>query len=163
NARLHFHAVHRMRPLPIGRVDPNVGRRVPTRRQINSLQTMWSSPYSMPIAVRYTQDALSRSGRSRPVDANAEPLNATTHKGDRAVHGQRRQGFVELLRLFPPAQGAGRRLVAVYARAGGGTPRFTLPAAGPTRSCNGRSSSGPGSCAARTIPGCFRGPARRWR
>ncbi len=45
----------------------------------------------------------------------------------------------------------------------GATPRFTLPAAGPTRSCNGRSSSGPGSYAARTTPGCFRGPARRWR
>src|SRR3989441_10872944 len=48
-------------------------------------------------------------------------------------------------------------------RAGGGRPRFTLPTAGPTRNCNGRSSSGPGSCAARTAPGCFRGPARRWR
>src|SRR5438034_682686 len=33
NGRLHFHAVHFMRTLPTGSVDPNFGRRVRNRRQ----------------------------------------------------------------------------------------------------------------------------------
>src|SRR5690348_17970660 len=44
--------------LPI--FDPNFGRRVRNRRQLNSLQNTWPYGYSMPIAVRYTQDAFSR-------------------------------------------------------------------------------------------------------
>src|SRR5260370_9479222 len=52
---LHFHAVHFMRTLPTGSVDPNFGRRVRNRRQLNSLQNTWPYGYSMPIAVRYTQ------------------------------------------------------------------------------------------------------------
>src|SRR5438132_2473033 len=35
NGRLHFHAVHFMRTLPTGSVDPNFGRRVRNRRQLN--------------------------------------------------------------------------------------------------------------------------------
>src|SRR5712672_1318921 len=69
NGRLHFHAVHFMRTLPTGSVDPNFGRRVRNRRQLNSLQNTWPYGYSMPIAVRYTQDAFSRSGWLCPVDA----------------------------------------------------------------------------------------------
>src|SRR5437588_370670 len=34
--------------------------RVRNRRQLNSLQNTWPYGYSMPIAVRYTQDAFSR-------------------------------------------------------------------------------------------------------
>src|SRR5262245_8152204 len=49
---LHFHAVHFMRTLPTGSVDPNFGRRVRNRRQLNSLQNTWPYGYSMPIAVR---------------------------------------------------------------------------------------------------------------
>src|SRR5207253_5608528 len=56
NGRLHFHAVHFMRTLPTGSVDPNFGRRVRNRRQLNSLQNTWPYGYSMPIAVRYTQE-----------------------------------------------------------------------------------------------------------
>src|SRR5437773_1129896 len=52
--------------------DPNFGRRVRNRRQLNSLQNTWPYGYSMPIAVRYTQDAFSRSGWSWPVDAKGE-------------------------------------------------------------------------------------------
>src|SRR5205809_571872 len=59
---LFIHAVHFMRTLPTGSVDPNFGRRVRNRRQLNSLQNTWPYGYSMPIAVRYTQDAFSRSG-----------------------------------------------------------------------------------------------------
>src|SRR5699024_12880190 len=60
-----------------GSVDPNFGRRVRNRRQLNSLQNTWPYGYSMPIAVRYTQDAFSRSGWLWPVDAKGEPLKAT--------------------------------------------------------------------------------------
>src|SRR5437667_4282975 len=73
NGRLHFHAVHFMRTLPTGSVDPNFGRRVRNRCQLNSLQNTWPYGYSMPIAVRYTQDAFSRSGWLWPVDAKGEP------------------------------------------------------------------------------------------
>src|SRR5476649_457090 len=69
NGRLHFHAVHFMRTLPTGSVDPNFGRRVRNRRQLNSLQNTWPYGYCMPIAVRYTQDAFSRSGWLWPVAA----------------------------------------------------------------------------------------------
>src|SRR5262249_50465407 len=74
NGRLHFHAVHFMRTLPTGSVDPNFGRRVRNRRQLNSLQNTWPYGYSMPIAVRYTQDAFSRSGCLWPVDAKVSRL-----------------------------------------------------------------------------------------
>src|SRR5262249_58011539 len=68
NGRLHFHAVHFMRTLPTGSVDPNFGRRVRNRRQLNSLQNTWPYGYSMPIAVRYTQDRKSGSaGMPRPI------------------------------------------------------------------------------------------------
>src|SRR5262245_53862596 len=43
---LHFHAVHFMRTLPTGSVDPNFGRRVRNRRQLNSLQNTWPYGYS---------------------------------------------------------------------------------------------------------------------
>src|SRR6266481_5327840 len=79
NGRLHFHAVHFMRTLPTGSVDPNFGRRVRNRRQLNSLQNTWPYGYSMPIAVRDTQDAFSRSGWLWPVDAKGEPLKATSY------------------------------------------------------------------------------------
>src|SRR5947209_20333034 len=70
---------HFMRTLPTGSVDPNFGRRVRNRRQLNSLQNTWPYGYSMPIAVRYTQDAFSRSGWLWPVDAKGEPLKATSY------------------------------------------------------------------------------------
>src|SRR5713101_3501456 len=68
-----------MRTLPTGSVDPNFGRLVRNRRQLNSLQNTWPYGYSMPIAVRYTQDAFSRSGWLWPVDAKGEPLKATSY------------------------------------------------------------------------------------
>src|SRR2546430_2038132 len=68
-----------MRTLPTGSVDPNFGRRVRNRRQLNSLQNKWPYGYSMPIAVRYTQYAFSRSGWLWPVDAKGEPLKATSY------------------------------------------------------------------------------------
>src|SRR5690554_8002359 len=54
NGRLHFHAVNFMRTLPTGSVDPNFGRRVPNRRQLNSLQNTWPCGNSMRIAGSYT-------------------------------------------------------------------------------------------------------------
>src|SRR5437867_334518 len=72
-------STNRNRTLPTGSVDPNFGRRVRNRRQLNSLQNTWPYGYSMPIAVRYTQDAFSRSGWLWPVDAKGEPLKATSY------------------------------------------------------------------------------------
>src|SRR2546425_10669428 len=79
NGRIHFHAVHFMRTLPTGSVDPNFGRRVRNRRQLNSLQNPCPYGYSMPIAVRYTQDAFPRAGCVRPVDAKGRPLKASRY------------------------------------------------------------------------------------
>src|SRR6476646_3460503 len=79
NGRLHFHAVHFMRTLPTRSVDPNFGRRVRNRRQLNSLQNTWPYGYSVPIAVRYTQDAFSRASGLWPVDAKGEPPKATSY------------------------------------------------------------------------------------
>src|SRR5258708_12350620 len=62
-----------------GSVDPNFGRRVRNRRQLNTLQNTCPYGYSMPIAVRYTQDAFSRSGWLWPGDAKGEPLKATSY------------------------------------------------------------------------------------
>src|SRR5882724_10946234 len=61
NGRLHFHAVHFMRTLPTGSVDPNFGRRVRNRRQLNSLQNTW------------------RYGWLWPIDDKGEPLKATSY------------------------------------------------------------------------------------
>src|SRR5260370_8843329 len=79
NGRLQFDAVHFMRTLATGSVDPNFGRGVRNRRQLNSLQNTWPYGYSMLIAVRYTQDAFSRSGWFWPVGAKGEPLKATSY------------------------------------------------------------------------------------
>src|SRR5258706_8710 len=68
-----------MRALPTGSVDPNFGRRERNRRQLNSLQNTLPYGYRLPIAVRYTQDAFSRSGWLWPVDAKGEPLKATSY------------------------------------------------------------------------------------
>ena len=54
---LHFHAVEFMRTLTTGSVVANFGRRVRTRRLLIRLLNTWPYGYSMPIAVRYTQDA----------------------------------------------------------------------------------------------------------
>src|SRR5205085_7664635 len=75
----HFRACHIIPTLATSSVDPNVGRRGRNRRQLNSLQNTWPYGYSMPIAVRYTQDAFSRSGWLWPVDAKGEPLKATRY------------------------------------------------------------------------------------
>src|SRR5205809_362702 len=63
-----------MRTLPTGSVFPHFGRRVTYSLKLNRLQNTWPYGYSMPIAVRYTQDAFSRSGWLWPVDAKGEPL-----------------------------------------------------------------------------------------
>src|SRR5207237_8953430 len=79
NGRLHFHAVHFMRTLPTGSVDPNFGRRVRNSRQLNSLQNTWPYGYSMHIAVRYKQDAFSRSGWLCLIYANGVMIIDTSY------------------------------------------------------------------------------------
>src|SRR5882724_7619270 len=48
-------------------------------RHLNSFPTTWPYGYSMPSAVRYSQDGFSRSGWLWPVDAKGEPLKATSY------------------------------------------------------------------------------------
>src|SRR5690554_7630354 len=57
---LHFHAVHFMRTLPTGSVDPNFGRRVRNRRQLNSLQNTWPYGYSRSEERRVGKECRSR-------------------------------------------------------------------------------------------------------
>src|SRR5437867_13197104 len=72
NGRLHFDAVHFLRTLPTGSVDPNFGRRVRNRRLLNSLHSTWLYGCSMSMEIRYTQDDFSFSGWLWSVDANGE-------------------------------------------------------------------------------------------
>src|SRR5262245_59112270 len=61
---------------------PRVARlmiHTPTAISIFVCLSTWPYGYSMPIAVRYTQDAFSRSGWLWPVDAKGEPLKATSY------------------------------------------------------------------------------------
>src|SRR5699024_12533531 len=76
---IHFHELYLMCTLPTRSVNPIISRRLRNRLQLNSLQNTWPSVYSMPIAVRYTQDAFSPSGWLWPVDAQGEPLKATRY------------------------------------------------------------------------------------
>src|SRR5688572_31247839 len=46
---------HFMRTLPTGSVDPNFGRRVRNRRQLNSLQNTW--PYKVRSEERFSRNA----------------------------------------------------------------------------------------------------------
>src|SRR5262245_59606991 len=70
NGRLHFHAVHFMRTLPTGSVDPNFGRRVRNRRQFffssrrrhTSCLSDWSSDVCSSDLTRRAKTA--RSGTS---------------------------------------------------------------------------------------------------
>src|SRR5256886_8243425 len=109
-----------MRTLPTGSVDPNFGRRVRNRRQLNSLQNTWSYGYSMPIAVRYTQDAFSRSGWLWPVDFffssrrrhtrfdcdwSLDVCSSDLFEGRLATYGPSYLGFVQwALAMDPPPE-----------------------------------------------------------
>lgn len=57
--RLHFHAVHFMRQVPLGAQDPNYGRpsKARFRRQIQCMCGLWEYGFNMPIAMRYSGDA----------------------------------------------------------------------------------------------------------
>src|SRR5206468_9112399 len=57
----------------------DVGLGIPAEPLFRSKVHIWPYGYSMPIAVRYTQDAFSRSGWLWPVDAKGEPLKATSY------------------------------------------------------------------------------------
>jgi len=77
--RLHFHVIHLVRTLPSGSFDPNYGRSVRNRRQIESFRGLWPYGFTQPIAVRYSQDAFTRLGWLWPVDAKGIPLKSTSY------------------------------------------------------------------------------------
>lgn len=74
--RLHFHVIHLCRDLPAGSIDPNFGRRVRNARQIDTFKSLWSYGQTLPIALRYCNDAFTRRGWLWPVDANGKPVEA---------------------------------------------------------------------------------------
>src|SRR5207237_8829610 len=65
--------------LPTASSVPNNGRLVLIRHHLYNMQNTCPYVYSMPIAVRNTQDAFSRAGWLWPVDAKGEPLKATSY------------------------------------------------------------------------------------
>src|SRR5207237_785627 len=69
NVLFYFHSVYFLRLPSTVTVHPHFDRRVRNPLQLNSLQNTWHYGYSMPIAVRYTQAAFSRSGWLWPVAA----------------------------------------------------------------------------------------------
>lgn len=73
NGRLHFHVLYFLKALPKGCVDPNLGRRVRNRRQVDRLR-VWPYGFSAPIALRYSGDAFTRLGWLWPVDKDGKPL-----------------------------------------------------------------------------------------
>ena len=74
--RLHFHCIHFLRTLPRGARDPNYGRSIRNRRQIDFFRGLWSYGTTQPIAIRYSKDAYTRAGWLWPVDANGVPIPA---------------------------------------------------------------------------------------
>lgn len=72
--RLHFHALHFMRTLPKDSKDPNFGRNVRNRRQIDSLRGFWGYGFSQPIAIRYKGDAFTRRGWLTPIGKDGKPM-----------------------------------------------------------------------------------------
>src|SRR2546423_14472155 len=55
NGRLHFHAVHFIRTLPTGSVDPNLARGVANTPQLNIFKNLRPNGSSKPCAVSYRQ------------------------------------------------------------------------------------------------------------
>lgn len=68
NGRLHFHAIHLLKSLPSSVKDPNYGLSVPNRLQIPLFSRLWKYGNSMPIAVRYHNDAFTRLGWRWPCE-----------------------------------------------------------------------------------------------
>src|SRR5690606_39900250 len=66
NGRLHFHAVHFMRTLPTGSVDPNLGRRVRNRRQLNRSEERFSRNAETDLVCR---PLLEKKERQTEIDA----------------------------------------------------------------------------------------------
>src|SRR5438045_7127511 len=65
NGRLHFHAVHFMRTLPTGSVDPNFGRRV--RKKCTAWKDRKSGSAGMPRPISYAVFCLKKKNRKRRV------------------------------------------------------------------------------------------------
>lgn len=69
HGRLHIHVVHFCKKLPAGSQDPNTGKDIPTRRELNTFKTHWPHGFSSPIMVRYApNDAYGLSGYRWPFD-----------------------------------------------------------------------------------------------
>lgn len=80
--RLHIHVLHIFKDLPSNFSDPNRGSRVPYRRQIEAMRSLWDYGFSAPVAVRFSScDAYSRKGWLWPVKAELgimQPLKVSS-------------------------------------------------------------------------------------
>jgi len=75
--RLHIHVLHMFKALPKDFSDPNLGRMIPYRREIDSMRRFWKYGENVtPIAVRFNpDDAYGRKGWKWPLDENkSDPL-----------------------------------------------------------------------------------------
>lgn len=73
NGRLHFHLIYLCKRLPRGSFDPNIGRRVRNRREVESFRC-WPYGFQSPKACRFADDAFTRAGWLWPVDSTLRPL-----------------------------------------------------------------------------------------
>jgi len=73
NGRLHFHLIYLCKRLPRGSYDPNIGRRVRNRREVEAFRC-WRYGFQSPKACRYSDDAFTRCGWLWPVDKLGRPL-----------------------------------------------------------------------------------------
>lgn len=69
SGRLHIHCIHLVKKIPLRwRRDPNAGARIPSRREINSMKSLWTFGFSTPIACRFADsDAFGLIGWRWPV------------------------------------------------------------------------------------------------
>lgn len=72
HGRLHFHVVHLLRTLPAGISDPNIGIAKRNRVEIPLFKGLWGYGNTMPIAVRYHNDAFTRRGWLMPLDKSGK-------------------------------------------------------------------------------------------
>jgi len=69
HGRLHIHVLHFIKTLPEGCVDPNLGRRAPSRWELDLFRRWWPHGHSSPLTVRYSaQDYYGRAGYRWPLD-----------------------------------------------------------------------------------------------
>jgi len=75
HGRLHIHVLHIFKTIPKYFYDPNRGLRLPRKREIDVMKSLWDFGNSSPIAVRFhADDAYARKGWRWPIDTKKASL-----------------------------------------------------------------------------------------